>query len=116
MTDTIPEEFKKVVKDFYRDILTTFPECKEKLGPSEISFLTEEGDALILYSYCKKVYPERFFDILMNTDIFNNDEIIQYSPNIEFKNLWKEDISDKTRDVIWKYSINFIFSIKWIKR
>ena len=42
MTDTIPEEFKKVVKDFYRDILTTFPECKEKLGPSEISFLTED--------------------------------------------------------------------------
>ena len=113
MTDTIPEEFKKVVKDFYRDILTTFPECKEKLGPSEISFLTEEGDALILYSYCKKVYPERFFDILyQNTDIFNNDEInTKFLPNIEFKNLWKEDISDKTRDVIWKYLQLILFSV-----
>lgn len=113
MTDTIPEEFKKVVKDFYRDILTTFPECKEKLGPSEINFLTEDGDALILYSYCKKVYPERFFDILyQNTDIFSNDEInTKFLPNIEFKNLWKEDISDKTRDVIWKYLQLILFSV-----
>ncbi len=58
MNNTIPEEFTKVIKDFYRDILTTFPECKEKLGPSEISFLTEEGDGLILFEYCKKVYTE----------------------------------------------------------
>jgi len=113
MADTVPEEFKKVAKDFYRDVLTTFPECKEKLGPSEISFLTDEGDGLILFEYCKKVYPERFFDILyQNVEIFDDQDInTKFLPNIEFKNLWKEDISDKTRDVIWKYLQLVLFSV-----
>lgn len=113
MSDTVPEEFKKVAKDFYRDVLTTFPECKEKLGQSEISFLTDEGDGLILFEYCKKVYPERFFDILyQNQEIFDDDDInTKFLPNIEFKNLWKEDISDKTRDVIWKYLQLVLFSV-----
>ena len=113
MDEKIPEEFKKVAKDFYRDILTTFPECKEKLGQSEINFLTNDGDAMILFSYCKKVYPERFFDILyQNADIFKEEEInTKFLPNIEFKNLWKEDISEKTRDVIWKYLQLILFSV-----
>jgi len=115
MSNTVPEEFKKVVKDFYRDVLTTFPECKDKLGASEVSFLTgESDDALILYSYCKKVYPERFFDILyQNQEIFeeNSDINTKFLPNIDFKNLWKEDISEKTRDVIWKYLQLILFSV-----
>ena len=113
MSDTVPEEFKKIAKDFYRDILTTFPECKEQLGESDINFLTGDGDCFILYSYCKKVYPERFFDILyQNVEIFENKEInTKFLPNIDFKNLWKEDISEKTRDVIWKYLQLVLFSV-----
>tara|TARA_B100000902_G_scaffold229938_1_gene218174 strand:+ start:2698 stop:3822 length:1125 start_codon:yes stop_codon:yes gene_type:complete len=113
MTDNVPEDFKKVAKDFYRDILTTFPECKEKLGPSEIAFLTDEADGLILFEYCKKIYPERFFDILyQNPEIFDDQDInTKFLPNIEFKNLWKENISDKTRDVIWKYLQLILFSV-----
>ena len=39
MTDKeVPDEFQKVMKDFYRDILISFPEYKEKLGPNEVSF------------------------------------------------------------------------------
>ena len=41
MTEKVPDEFKKVMKDFYKDILTSFPEYKEKLGPTEIRFFTE---------------------------------------------------------------------------
>ena len=46
-----------------------------------------------------KVYPERFFDILyQNQDIFSDEEInTKFLPNIEFKNLWKEDIIENTR-------------------
>ena len=113
MTEKVPEEFQKVMKDFYRDILTTFPECKEKLGPNEISFLTGETDGLILREYCKKVYPERFFDILYkNIEMFENKEInTKFLPNIDFKILWKEDISEKTRGVIWKYLQLILFSV-----
>ena len=101
------------MKDFYKDILTSFPEYKDKLGPNEISFLTDEDDGFILFSYCKKIYPERFFDVLYkNVDIFENNEInTKFLPNIEFKDIWKEDISDKTREVIWKYLQLVLFSV-----
>ena len=114
MTDKeVPDEFQKVMKDFYRDILISFPEYKEKLGPNEVSFLMDQDDGFILFSYCKKIYPERFFDILyQNEDIFKKNEVnTKFLPNIEFKNIWKEDISDKTRDVIWKYLQLVLFSV-----
>ena len=65
----IPDEFKKVIFDFVGDISNTFPEYRETLG----SFLEgSTNDSVnvvsILYEYCSKVYPERFFDILYKND------------------------------------------------
>ena len=116
MTEKIPDEFKKVIKDFYKDILTSFPEYKEKLGENEIKFLTDDNDndnTYILFTYCRDIYPERFFDILyQNVEIFDNNEInTNFLPNIEFKDIWKEDISNKTREVIWKYLQLVLFSV-----
>ena len=113
MEENVPEEFCKVMKDFYRDVLTTFPEFKDKLGPNEISFLTDEDDGYILYSYCKKVYPERFFDILYkNAEMFDNNDInCKFLPNIDFKEVWQENISEKTREIIWKYLQLVLFSV-----
>lgn len=115
MTEKVPDEFKKVMKDFYKDILTSFPEYKEKLGENEINFLTEtdENNASILFNYCRTLYPERFFDILyQNVNIFDNSEMdTLFLPNIEFKDIWKEDISEKTREVIWKYLQLVLFSV-----
>ena len=51
MSEKIPEEFKKVIKDFYKDILTTFPEYKDKLGDNEISFLSGEDSGSTLFLY-----------------------------------------------------------------
>ena len=116
MTEKIPDEFKKVIKDFYKDILTSFPEYKEKLTENEINFLTDTDDdnnASILFNYCRNLYPERFFDILyQNVEIFDNSEINTiFLPNIEFKDIWKEDISKKTKTVIWKYLQLVLFSV-----
>tara|TARA_B100000902_G_scaffold397665_1_gene462161 strand:+ start:2326 stop:3486 length:1161 start_codon:yes stop_codon:yes gene_type:complete len=115
MTEKVPDEFKKVMKDFYKDILTSFPEYKEKLGENEINFLTETDDnnASILFNYCQNLYPERFFDILyQNVEIFDNSDMnTLFLPNIEFKDIWKEDISEKTREVIWKYLQLVLFSV-----
>mgnify|MGYP003644333854 FL=1 len=115
MAEKIPEEFKKVIKDFYKDILTSFPEYKEKLRENEINFLTDTDDnnALILFNYCQNLYPERFFDILyQNEEIFDNSEInTNFLPNIAFKDIWKEDISIKTKTVIWKYLQLVLFSV-----
>ena len=115
MAEKVPDEFKKVMKDFYKDILTSFPEYKEKLGENEINFLTETNNdnAYKLFTYCQNIYPERFFDILyQNVEIFDNNEIdTNFLPNIEFKDIWKEEISEKTKEVIWKYLQLVLFSV-----
>lgn len=108
----IPDEFKKVIFDFVGDISNTFPEYRETLG----SFLEgSTNDSVnvvsILYEYCSKVYPERFFDILYKNDkIFNKEDAANvnvnthFLPNIDFCALWNtEGISDATRETIWKY-------------
>ena len=109
----VPDEFQRIMKDFYKDILLVFPEYKAKLDPADIEFLTGNCDGGGLFEYCKKVYPERFFDILYsNEDIFKDASCNTYFlPNIDFKIIWSEDISDKTRETIWKYLQLVLFSV-----
>ena len=66
-----------------------------------------------VHNYCSQVLPERFFDILYkNIEIFENNEInTQFLPGIEFKELWLEDLTDTTRENIWKYLQLLLFSI-----
>ena len=46
-----------------------------------------------------------------NEDIFTTDVDTHFLPNIEFSDLWKEDISEKTRKTIWKYLQLILFSV-----
>jgi hypothetical protein len=66
-----------------------------------------------IYNYFKKVLPERFFDILYkNEEMFKKEEInTEFLPGIDFKKLWKEDISEKTKDTIWKYLQLILFTV-----
>ena len=128
--EVIPDEFKKVISDFISDISTTFPEYLENLEKNFTITTTEkDGTVLIdrtisdekmiaLYEYSKKVYPSRFFDILYkNDDIFkkeNKNELIdtRFLPDVDFRDIWNTaDISNNTRDTIWKYLQLILFSI-----
>jgi len=112
----IPEEFKKIIFEFLSDISNTFPEYKSTLSlfldSNGVKLTTSESETQkvvgILYEYCSKVYPERFFDILYkNEKLFNKMEYnvnTHFLPNIDFSVLWNtEGISDTTRETIWKY-------------
>ena len=121
----MPDEFRKIIKDLVRDILITFPEYKEKLNEHIINIVTynetDDEDATNtmdkssrqVFEYCKTVFPERFFDILyQNTDIFTNPEInTEFLPDISFGDLWNADISDKTKETIWKYLQLLLFTV-----
>ena len=111
--NSVPEEFSKVLKDFYKDILLVFPEIKYKLTDKTIEFLQNKSDCKHIFDFCLKTYPERFFDILyQNEDIFTNNEVnTEFLPNIEFKTFWKEDISENNRKTIWKYLQLILFSV-----
>jgi len=115
-TPKVPEKFPKLVKEFLNDILTTFPELKENLDSNLEKVLQDSADEesiKILFKFAKEIYPERFFDILyQNEDIFNNDEInTTFLPNIDFSLLMNDDISEKTKEIIWKYLQLVLFCV-----
>lgn len=108
--------FVPIMKDFLGDILNTFPEYQTDLDKGLSDILLNKTESLSidkLKEYCKTIYPERFFDLLyQNEKIFENPEINTcFLPNIDFKELWKQEISDKTKKIIWKYLQLICFSI-----
>ena len=129
--NSVPEEFIKVIRDFVGDIKTTFPEYNsfvEKWWKSKEHFnyiddqderiksyeKSEKSSSKLLFDFCKKKLPPRFFDILyQNEEIFKEDSEIdtEFFPKIHFKNLWQCDISDKTKETIWKYLQLMLFSV-----
>jgi len=112
---TIPTEFLKVMKDFLTDMISTFPEYTDILS-KVITDLNEEKhdseDIISLYKHSKELYPARFFDLLyQNDEIFNSEEPLNLLPGVDFREVWKQDITDKTRLIIWKYLQLICFSI-----
>ena len=95
------ENFVKIINNFVNDIEISFPEFEIK-SISPYNDLTDESNINSIEEYCKKVYPEKFFDILyQNEKIFNED--IELLEHINFKVIWESNISDDTKKVIWKY-------------
>jgi hypothetical protein len=130
-TISVPEEFIKVIRDFVGDLKITFPEYLpfiDKWWKSKEHFnyideeeerttafeKSEKNSVKMLFDFCKTKLPARFFDILyQNDDMFKEESDLdtEFLPKIHFKNLWQCDISDKTRETIWKYLQLILFSI-----
>ena len=105
-TDGMPDEFRKIMKDFIGDMINTFPEYEDTLKPFLVGIVEKDNSKVSeLFEHCKKVYPSRFFDLLyQNEDVFNNDDYdLTFLPDVNFKDVWDNDISEKTRLIIWKY-------------
>lgn len=127
----IPGEFSKVIKDLIRDIKETFPEVVPLINKwwkesSDFGYVDNDSERIkvfeesqessinFLFTFCQKKFPPRFFEILyQNDEMFKVDSDIdtEFLPHIHFKNLWQFDISQKTRDTIWKYLQLILFSI-----
>ena len=115
------KDFKKVTTDLMNDLLTTFPELGDNLNKSLRAIITDEDEEYFandkslveIYDHCKKVFPEKFFDILyQNDDIFLTEgSSAEFLPGIDFGKLWKENISDATRETIWKYLQLILFTV-----
>lgn len=131
MSKPVPEEFSKIMRDFINDIKTTFPEVApltakwwkdesdfvhiENLEERNEKFVKSRKDSMtFLFKFVQKKLPPRFFDILYeNKEIFDEDSSVdtEFLPHIHFKNLWHFDISEKTRETMWKYLQLMQFSI-----
>lgn len=122
MADTSKDETKqlkdleKIVTDFTRDLLNTFPELDAVLDENLRRLLNADAVELAtikhILDYCQTIFPERFFDILYKNNTMFEDEAINvtFLPGVDFRPLWKENISDKTRETIWKYLQLILFT------
>jgi len=119
----VPTEFHKIINDFIADIITTFPEyaglinrwwSNEDIKENTEVSARKKNEITFVFRHCVKTIPERFFDILYkNVDMFSDDSEVntEFLPGIVFKQLWKCDISENTRDTIWKYLQLILFSV-----
>lgn len=111
----VPDEFIKVITSLVDDIKNTFPEFVIQINkwwkPRDDKYHSKT--LKIIFDFCKKKYPPRFFDFLyQNEEIFNNNEIdTEFLPKIDFKIIWKNNISEKTKETIWKYLQIISFSV-----
>ena len=133
----ISAEFQTVILDFLRDIDGTFPEYHEVLSKylgysHEMKPMPDEL-YVELYTHCKGVYPVRFFDILYKNEAMfagdvgstaeadadadandNSDDAkaVFFLPGVDFREIWATgDITENTKDTIWKYIQLILFSI-----
>ena len=113
---TIPTEFEKILTDLVKDLLITYPEYKDRLHEDIVTVVLSQEDKSAalerIFKHCSGVFPERFFDILyQKEDIFSDKDVnTEFLPGLEFADLWAEDISDKTRETIWKYLQLMLFT------
>jgi hypothetical protein len=128
---SMPEEFPKIIKDFISDLQTTFPELNPLIkkwwkDKTDFNYVDEEEERenlflksqeksiAFLFKFIQKKMPPRFFDILyQNDEMFQSESTLdtEFLPHIHFKNVWDFDITQKTRDTIWKYLQLIMFSV-----
>ena len=111
---TIPTNFTSLISDFTKDLSLTFPEYVQLWNDMTVPVLSTDLVARV-FAHCKKVYPERFFDILyQNDDIFSAESQVNvhFLPNVDFKVLYNTDgLSDNTKKTIWKYLQLMLFTV-----
>ena len=113
----IPEEFHKIMEEFIIAFLEVNPEYEENLNVHVMQVQQQTAhpeNIRFLYEYCQSVYPTSIFHIMgKNGDIFNDAETNTFFlPDIDFKEVWNNsEITDSTRETIWKYLQLVLFTI-----
>ena len=105
-----------VIDEFVADVMGTFPEYSAHI----LSWWgdTKNIDKIITHCTLPLSPPEVIYCIGTNNDIIFSDEktneeytkifkntniSTEFLPNIDFKDLWKQNLSDNTRNAIWSH-------------
>lgn len=106
----IPPNFLKIVKDFVQDLVGTFPELKENETILAI-YSQEEGEVYQqVFDHTVVVFPQHMADILSEKESLFESSCV-FLPGVDFKALWNENITEKTKTIMWKYLKLILFSI-----
>jgi len=105
----IPPNFVKVLKDFVVDLVGTFPELKENADIMNIHS-GQNTECQVEFDLIVSSFSPHMVDILNENEEMFTKECV-FLPNVNFKQLWTENISDKTKQVIWKYLKLLLFIV-----
>jgi hypothetical protein len=109
MDDSKITDFEDILRDFLKDLETTFPEYEAQWN------IIKSSKPKQVFDYCVNIYPERFFDILyQNEDIFKEEENINtfFLPSMDFKIIFNDQgVSENSKKTIWKYLQLILFLI-----
>jgi len=105
----IPPNFFKIMDDFVQDLFGTFPELKTNPLLLAVQEKTPEAYQTV-FDNVLATFPQSMMDILQeNEDLFKESHF--FLPEVDFKVLWNETITESTKAVIWKYLKLILFSI-----
>ena len=102
---TYSEKFNFYLKSFLGEIVTIFPEYKETIDSEYSDVLTTENLAVDTYvkEYMENVSPYHTDIAQKSNQLFLGENELKFLRGIDFRDLWTKDLSDSTRENIWKY-------------
>tara|TARA_B110000285_G_scaffold196831_1_gene228043 strand:- start:8 stop:907 length:900 start_codon:yes stop_codon:yes gene_type:complete len=102
---TYIEKFNFYLKTFLQELITIFPENKDSF--TQNYSLVLETDNVNSDEYVKEymlgVSPYHSDISQKNNKLFLGDNELKFLRDTDFRNLWTKDLSDSTRENIWKY-------------
>ena len=102
---TYLEKFNFYLKSFLNELVTIFPEYQQNINDSYSEVLTEDSITSDVYvkEYMDSVSPYHTDIAQKNNQLFLGDQELRFLRNLDFRDLWTKDLSDSTRENIWKY-------------
>lgn len=102
---TYTEKFNFYLKTFLGELQNIFPEFKESISSSYSEVL--ESESLSVDTYVKEYMSavESFHNQIATkqNSLFLGDNELKFLRELDFRELWTKDLSDSTRENIWKY-------------
>ena len=102
---TYLEKFNFYLKSFLGELVTIFPEYKEKIDCEYSEVLGAESLTVDTYvkEYMDSVTPYHSDIAQKNDKLFLGENELRFLRNLDFRELWTKDLSDSTRENVWKY-------------
>lgn len=102
---TYLEKFNFYLKSFLNELVTIFSEYQQNINDSYSEVLTEDSITSDVYvkEYMDSVSPYHTDIAQKNNQLFLGDQELRFLRNLDFRDLWTKDLSESTRENIWKY-------------
>ena len=106
--NTNATRFNKIVDNFLNELHTILPQEKDiVIFQSQVGVATMVDPNKVLTSFIKYVYPHKTHIMNKNEEFFLGDEMSvkqdYMAEAIHLTDLWKNKLSDKNKEVVWKY-------------